>query len=555
MRRRRPFRRSVVAVLAASLLGGGGLSVVPGGGAAQAAITLPRIDLPTTTTTQPITMRDGVTLNASISAPVLGTWPIVIIPGTFAGDFISSGGISAKLAGRGYVTVTYTERGFGKSTGLIDTAGPDDVADVSDVLTWALANTPADPQRVGLASVSYGAGFLPMVAIRDKRFKAMAMVSGWGDMWQSRFPNDTSAAASNLALYALALNTGRLSPEAEGFFRNSISGVQTDAMRRYAAIRSPISYISQLREHHPPLYMSTSMNELIWPDDQTINFYNAYPGTKHLDVLPGDHATVELTQPVGIPGITWASAFDWMDTYVAGTTSVSTTWAPVRVAPRGPVGTNVVDSRLFSEWAFESYPTVAAASGTAKRQFLSTTTSGPFGLITNRSLSATPGPGTTTLREGENLLLQNGIPMYQGGFETVFGTPTTVPLDLVDPAVTGVFYGPPLPSEVKLRGSATAHLVLTPSAATGSVFVYLLERAPNNGSTYVIAHKPYSWSGATPGRPMTLDIALGYNAYDIPAGHRIVTAISTGDVLYTEKNPPFSTQKIGPGSYIDLPVR
>jgi predicted acyl esterase len=552
--RRRPAHRSVLAVMAASLLTAG-LMAVPGQAAAQAAISLPRFDVPTTSTTQLIKVRDGVVLNATITKPILGTWPVVIVPGTFAGDFVSSGGIASKLAGRGYITVSYTERGFGNSTGLIDTGGPEDVADVSDVLDWTLANTPADPNRVGLASISYGAGFLPMVALRDKRFKAMAMVSGWGDMWRARFPNDTSALVSNIALYGLSLRTGKPSPEADTFFRNAITGVQTDAMRRYAAVRSPITYVSQLKSNPLPLYMSTSMNELIWPDDQTIDFFNAYPGTKHIDVMPGDHATVELTQPIGIPGITWASAFDWLDKYVAGNSSVPDSWAPVRVAPRGPQGTNILESQFFSKWPFESYPNIAAATGSMRRQYLATGTSGPFGMFTNRALSSAAGTEKTTIREGENLLLQGGVPMYQGGWEGVFGTPTTVPLDLVDQGVTGIFAGAPLAAEVKLRGAARAHLELTPSAATGSVFVYLLERAPNNGSTYVIGHKPYSWSGAVPGRPMSLDIDLDYNAYDVPAGHRIITAVSTGDVLYADKNPASSTQQIGPGSYIDLPVR
>jgi hypothetical protein len=85
MRRRRPAHRALMAALGGGLLGTA-LLAVPAGGAAQAAITLPPLALPTTSVVATIPVRDGVTINATVARPVAGTWPAMIIPGTFAGD-------------------------------------------------------------------------------------------------------------------------------------------------------------------------------------------------------------------------------------------------------------------------------------------------------------------------------------------------------------------------------------------------------------------------------------------------------------------------------------
>src|SRR5690606_40674154 len=51
---------------------------------------------------------------------------------------------------------TLFRSGFNESGGEIEVAGPRDVADARAVIDWALTNTDADPDRVGMAGISYG---------------------------------------------------------------------------------------------------------------------------------------------------------------------------------------------------------------------------------------------------------------------------------------------------------------------------------------------------------------------------------------------------------------
>ncbi|MEU1617122.1 CocE/NonD family hydrolase [Streptomyces sp. NPDC005722] len=59
------------------------------------------------------------------------------------------------------------------------------MADVSEVVDRTLANTPADPGRIDMASVSYGAGPTLMGAAHDPRVEAVTALSGWSDLTES----------------------------------------------------------------------------------------------------------------------------------------------------------------------------------------------------------------------------------------------------------------------------------------------------------------------------------------------------------------------------------
>ncbi|NED80234.1 alpha/beta fold hydrolase, partial [Streptomyces sp. SID11233] len=118
-----------------------------------------------------------------------------------------------KLAETGYVVVTYNSRGFLQSGGEIEVGGPKDVADASAVIDWALANTPADAGRIGMAGVSYGAGISLLAAGHDPRIKAVAALSGWGDLIDSIYSGRTQHAMAGALLGGLGFLTGRPSAE------------------------------------------------------------------------------------------------------------------------------------------------------------------------------------------------------------------------------------------------------------------------------------------------------------------------------------------------------
>ena len=50
------------------------------------------------------------------------------------------------------MVLSYSTRGFGTSGGLIDTAGPLDMADLSNVIDYLIANFDVDPNAIGTAA-------------------------------------------------------------------------------------------------------------------------------------------------------------------------------------------------------------------------------------------------------------------------------------------------------------------------------------------------------------------------------------------------------------------
>merc|ERR1719232_449827 len=65
---------------------------------------------------------------------------------------------AARFAKKGYIVLAYCTRGFGKSDGMVDVAGPKDMEDIGCVLDWLEANSNVDKSNIGISGISYGAG-------------------------------------------------------------------------------------------------------------------------------------------------------------------------------------------------------------------------------------------------------------------------------------------------------------------------------------------------------------------------------------------------------------
>ena len=121
---------------------------------------------PTAFSRHNITAADGINLEAIVFNPRgVKKNPAIV--------YISSWGLmkyeylypAERNSDSGYTVVSYTARGFWGSSkkfnqpgGEITLAGPEDIADVSTVIDWMIKNTNADPTKIGVSGISYGAG-------------------------------------------------------------------------------------------------------------------------------------------------------------------------------------------------------------------------------------------------------------------------------------------------------------------------------------------------------------------------------------------------------------
>ena len=104
-------------------------------------------------------MPDGTGLTAELTQPSTpGPHPAIVFIDSWATPDFEYLVQARQFAADGYIVLEYDPRGFYGSGGTIDVAGPQDVADVSSVISWLLANTAANPAEIGVGGISYGAG-------------------------------------------------------------------------------------------------------------------------------------------------------------------------------------------------------------------------------------------------------------------------------------------------------------------------------------------------------------------------------------------------------------
>ncbi|MFI7539395.1 alpha/beta fold hydrolase [Streptosporangium sp. NPDC049376] len=150
---------------------------------------------------QSVTVLDGprddqqVTLDATFFPPAGGgRAPAVLLAHGFGGSKESVREAAVRLAGEGYAVLTWSARGFGRSTGQIALNSPDyEVKDVRQLLDW-LARRPevsldaAGDPKVGVAGGSYGGAIALMAAAYDNRIDAIVPQITWHDLADALFP-------------------------------------------------------------------------------------------------------------------------------------------------------------------------------------------------------------------------------------------------------------------------------------------------------------------------------------------------------------------------------
>ncbi|GGO27014.1 ABC transporter ATP-binding protein [Microbispora rosea subsp. aerata] len=137
-----------------------------------------------------------VDLDATFYPPASGgKAPAVLLAHGFGGSKESMREQAGRLAGQGYAVLTWSARGFGRSTGQIALNSPDyEVKDVRGLIDWLAGrpevrlDAPGDP-RVGIAGGSYGGAIALMTAAYDSRVDAIVPQITWHDLADALFPD------------------------------------------------------------------------------------------------------------------------------------------------------------------------------------------------------------------------------------------------------------------------------------------------------------------------------------------------------------------------------
>ncbi|MEU2564532.1 alpha/beta fold hydrolase [Streptomyces longispororuber] len=471
----------------------------------------------------------GTVLKANVVTPEgarPGAHPVVVLPTSWAVPQIEYLAQARKLADAGYVVVSYNSRGFWQSGGEIEVGGPEDIADASRVIDWTLANTPADPDKVGMAGVSYGAGISLLAAAHDKRVKAVAALSGWSDLVGSIYSGRTQHRQAAALLGGAGELTGRPSAELRRVLKDFLASDldQEDEMIAWGAKRSPVTYLDRINAHGTAVFLANAWGDTIFPPNGYASFYEKLKGPKRLEFRPGDHATAEVTGLFGLPNDTWSHTRRWFDRHLKGERNGIDQEQPVQLKSRSTGG-------------YEGYPDWKSVGAAQRTMELA---------------------GTHTVRANVDSGANGGTVLLSNALDQFLKLPPTASMPLLPRRYAAVWQSPRAEHPQRVRGTAKLHTTVTGTKESGTLVAYLYDVGPL-GLGKLVSSAPYTFHGKTPGEPFAVDLELFSTAYDVPAGHRLALVVDTVDPLYVEHNPTgaqltFSSPRTDP-SYVSIPLR
>ena len=175
--------------------------------AAVTVVIVVRQPVPVTARTLRIAVTDGpghdqhVSLDATFfTPPGHGRVPAILLAHGFGETKDAVRPEAEQLARAGFAVLTWSARGFGRSTGQVALDAPDyEVSDVEQLVSWLARQPrvrldgPGDP-RVGITGASYGGALALLAAAYDHRIDAVVPQTTWYNLATALFPNAASGA-------------------------------------------------------------------------------------------------------------------------------------------------------------------------------------------------------------------------------------------------------------------------------------------------------------------------------------------------------------------------
>lgn len=454
--------------------------------------------------------------------------PAVLLAHGFGGTKDSVRDDAEDLAGRGYVVLTWTAQGFGRSTGTIHLNSPDyEVTDARRLLDW-LATRPevqldgADDPRVGVAGGSYGGGLALLLAGYDQRVDAIVPQITWNDLDRALFPGGVFKRAWAGSLFTAGLapgpgatpQCGRFAPDVCRTYLQSAATGRSDAQTKALLTRSsPRTVLDRIEA--PTLLVQGLADSLFPLDEADANARGiAATGTPvQVAWFSGGHdggqgSTADQDRLKYL-------TITWFDHYLKGI---------------GPSSTDFTFSRVNGyDYRTSSVRTTALSSARYP---------GLEGNTEPRSLQLTGRPSPIANPP-------NGVPAPLTNFPSLgaFAQASEAAGALADiPGQFVRYESPTLDEATDIAGAATVQLLAASPTKEAVLFVKLYDVGSNGSQTLLggqvapirLTGLPTSLDQA---KPVTVQLPGIVHRWS--AGHRIRVTIATADQAYA--SPPAPT--------------
>ncbi|MCG7205773.1 CocE/NonD family hydrolase [Streptomyces arenae] len=475
---------------------------------------------------------DGVRLDTSFFTTAgTGRRPAVLLAHGFGGSKNDMRAEAEDLARDGYAVLTWSARGFGRSTGKIGLNDPKgEVADVSRLIDWLAEqpqvqlDKPGDP-RVGMAGGSYGGAISLLAAGHDDRVDAIAPSITYWNLADALFPDGVFK-----KLWAgIFFNTGggcaRFQPELCAMYdRVAEAGKPDAAAVRLLEERSPSAVASRIKV--PTLFFQGQTDSLftLSQSDAAAKAVKANGAPVDVDWIAGGHDGGDLET-----GRVEARVTSWFDRYLKGDKATDTGPA-FRITRTGGVDSTNGTAQLRGATA-DSYPgltgdrrNIALKGGTQRVQ-------NPAG-ASPPGVSALPGLGG-------------------GGLAQLSSLGVGVSLDF--PGQYARFDSAPVTDNTQITGTPTATVHLTSTSDEAVLFGKVYDVGPD-GTQQVLPSQlvaPVRVTGAKAGKDVT--ITLPAIDHEVQKGHRLRLVLASTDLGYASPTAP-ATYTVSLKSPLSVPT-
>ena len=447
-----------------------------------------------------------------------GRRPAVLIGHGFGGSKDDVRAQAERLARDGYAVLTWSARGFGRSTGKIGLNDPKgEVADVSRLIDW-LAKRPevqldksGDP-RVGVTGASYGGAVSLLAAGYDKRVDSIAPAITYWNLADALFPNGVFK-----KLWAgIFVNSGGGCAHFEArlcamYDRVAEAGKPDAEATRMLQERSPSAVGDRIDV--PTLIMQGQTDSLfpLGQADAMAKAIRANGAPVDVDWIAGGHdggdnETDRLDTRVRT----------WFDRYLKDDKNADTGPA-FRVTRTGGVDSTDGAAQLRGA-SGDTYPGLESgqrpvALGGREQRVQNPAGANPPGV------SALPGLGGA------------------GGLSQLSSLGVGVSLDF--PGQFAAFASAPLTDDLHITGSPTVRVRVTSTSDDAVLFGKVYDVGPGGGGQQVLPSQlvaPVRIEGAKAGKDVTL--TLPAIDHEVEKGHRLRLVLASTDLGYASPTAP-----------------
>lgn len=480
-----------------------------------------------------VTTHDGFKLTANVFLPRIDsptqTFPTIVMVNSWVMPEWEYIGQAHKLAQAGYIVYEYASRGWWQSEGITRVASPDDIRDVSTIIDWLGANVPMDGDNIAISGISYGAGISLLALGREPRLKTAVALSGWANLEDQLFFQETTNKSNLNLLVGVAPLAGRLDPEVRQLQADLLNPDTTEAraneIRAWARPRSPITEVARINARQAPVFFSKNYADEMFTPNSTLAMFSQLTGPKKLLLNKGWHATAELPGALGAANHPYDQARRWFDFWLKGIDT-------------GIMSEPQVDMAIGNDSGRERLATWPDATVKAGKLHLVPRGDVRFelGCLCTKGLrgglqsAVNTTAGTDTINDQLDTVATTGIPLVSELLSGVGFFPMAAPA-LVQRANGVVYKGPVLDKALKVRGIPRLKLSVKPVTNRAQVMAYLYD-VDAFGVGTLITHGARSQHWGQAGVAVDFDIELHMMSYNVARGHHLELVLDAKDPHY-----------------------